>query len=127
VALPPVKPEFTSQIKQEDLDKMKMQPKKRTRQPATTKTVVSLPRRKKVTDEEEVKSDIEEREQPQVSETVGINFSSYNLIVTHKHKNKDNPAKANKKSAVKQVVAKDKSESDGNETDVDEYGQLFDS
>ena len=69
---------------------MKMQPKKR-QPPAqrTTKSVVTVKRRSKFEDEEEVKSDIEEKQIPlsPVNETIGLNFSSVNLIVNHKHKN----------------------------------------
>ena len=39
-----VKPEFTSQMKQEDLDKMRMQPKKRQPAQRNTKSVVTVKR-----------------------------------------------------------------------------------
>ena len=84
---PVVKPEFTSQLKKEDLEKMRMQPKKRQPAQRNIKSVVAIKRRSKI-EEEESKSDIEEKPIPgSINETVGINFSSVNLIVNHKHKN----------------------------------------
>ena len=46
-------------------------------------------KRSKFEDEEEAKSDIEEKNIPTspINETVGLNFSSINLIVNHRHKN----------------------------------------
>ena len=50
--------------------------------------MVTVKRRSKFEDEEEVKSDNEEKQVVSpVNETVGLNFSSINLIVNHKHKN----------------------------------------
>ena len=50
---------------------------------------MTVKKRSKFEEEEEVKSDIEEKQGPSspVNETIGLNFSSINLIVNHKHKN----------------------------------------
>ena len=115
---------------------MKMQPKKR--QPTaqrTTKSVVTVKRRSKFEDEEEEKSDVEEKQQlpsSPVNETIGLNFSSINLIVNHKHKNNKEKEKAKQlsKPATTKKVDEEKivQEREGTEgTDLDDYGQLFDS
>jgi hypothetical protein len=69
--------------------------------------VVTVKRRSKFEDEEEVKSENEEKQVVSpVNETVGLNFSSINLIVNHKHKNnkESEKGKQGSKTAMKKKV-----------------------
>jgi hypothetical protein len=68
--------------------------------------VVTVKRRSKFEEEEEVKSDNEEKQVSPVNETVGLNFSSINLIVNHKHKNnkESEKGKQRSKTATKKKV-----------------------